>query len=319
MNRFRQQKPEEKTQEKPPKPLRQFHSDGSQGASPIKTNRGIRTVLSRSLSVILLCVVVGLGIFIVLSLFDRDEAGADQAEQSAILSSSGQIDAAELLNGYIEAMGGRDALQQIRSVRYEGRVIFSSLEKDFQIYLLLPDKGMLVTSPGERGSQKLMLNGDIAWQVIEMPDGSRELLPLGREDAQALKWSMRVHNTFRTLALEGRFAELSFREIEYLGKPCYEVTNKMPDDTNFLAILEKQTLYLLKTVETVVNGGESTEFTVIYDDHRMVSGVVEPYNTELYRDGDLNNEVMIDSIRINSGVMSSLFEIPEEISRSLLN
>lgn len=245
---------------------------------------------------------------------DGERSTGTKAERSAISSSYAEIDASELLEAYLEAAGGRDALQRVRSVRYEGRVVFSSSGKDFQMYLLLPDKGMLVTSPGEAGSQKLMLNGDTAWQVIEKPDGAREMKRLDEDETRALAWSMRVHNSFREIAMEGRASELSIREIEYLGEPCYEVSQKAPDGSSLLAVLDKETLYLLKTVEAVNRGEEKDKFTVLYDDHRMVSGVVEPYQTKLYRNGSLDNEVIIDSIRINSGVMSSLFEIPDEIA-----
>jgi hypothetical protein len=217
------------------------------------------------------------------------------------------------MSAYLMAIGGRDALQQVRSVRYEGRVTFDSKASDFQMLLLKPDKGMLVTNPGQAGSIKLMLNGDVAWQVTEVRDGSREISRLDESGTESLKWSLRVHNTFRRLALDGQFSGLSVREIRYDGKPCYEFTKTMPNGSIFLALLEKETLYLLKTVETIDGKDGVDEFSVIYDDHRMVSGIVEPFETELYRNGELDNKVMINSIRVNAGVISSLFEVPEEI------
>lgn len=313
MKRFRQENQEQTGQSERPRPLREFNYGSAQATGPASIARRIRLSASWLLIMVVSFVVILMGVFMVLFLLDQDRPQKDEVEPSTFSTTTQQIDASGLLNDYLNAIGGRDALRQVRSVRYEGRVLFSSSEKDFQMYLLSPDKGMLVTNPGEAGSQKLMLNGDTAWQVIERPNGAREILPLEREDAQSLKWSMRVNNTFRSLALEGRFSGLSVREIKYLGKPCYEVTKKMPDGTEFLAILDKDTLYLLKTVEMLTGKEEAEKFTVLYDDRRMVSGVVEPYSTKLYRNGYLDNEVVIDSIRINSGVMSSLFEIPDEI------
>lgn len=317
MNRFRQDKGEEKKSwEERPKPLRQFNHDGSQKTGSVGAPEvGGRTKLFPFWLLAVFAIVVFLtsGTFLFLYLSGQSEKTETQVEASTVLSARTEMGASELFEAYLKAVGGRDALQQIRSVRYEGEVVFASSGKDFQMYLLMPDKGMLVTSPGEAASQKLMLNGDAAWQVVDLPDGKRKVVPLEEDETRALRWSMRVHNTFRELAMEGRAAEVSVREIEYLGKPCYEVSKEAPDGSDFLAVLEKETLYLLKTVETVSRGEEKDKFTVLYDDHRMVSGVVEPYNTKLYRNGSLDNEVVIDSIRINSGVMSSLFEIPEEI------
>jgi len=52
---------------------------------------------------------------------------------------------------------------------------------------------------------------------------------------------------------------------------------------------------------------------VVYDDYKMISGVMEPYTTKLYRDGELDNTVHINSIRFNMGFISSLFNVPDEL------
>ena len=316
MNRFRKNNPEQnESREERPKPLRQFNDDGWQAAAPAGGVVGGRGKLFPFwlVGIFVAVAVLVLGGFVFLYLNGGAAGTEPELERPPLSTSYGEIAPSELVEAYIDAMGGRDALRQIRSVRYEGRVVFESSEKDFQMYLLMPDKGMLVTNPGGRSSQKLMLNGDIAWQVIEMPDGAREVARLGDDEARALKWSMRVHNTFREIALNGGASELEIREIEYLGEPCFEASRELADGSSFTAVLDRETLYLLKTVETVSRGEESDTFTVLYDDYRMVSGVVEPYHTMLYRNGALDNEVMIDSIRMNSGVMSSLFEVPEEV------
>jgi len=224
-----------------------------------------------------------------------------------------QIDAPDLLNAHLNALGGRKALQDLHSVRYDGIVNFTSGQSDFQMVVMSPDKGMLVTNPGEAGVQRLMLNGDVAWRVVERQDGAREVLRLGEESVGSLRWSLRVHNTLTSLALAGQYSGVSVNEIEFMDEPCYELTKKMPDGSDFSAILKKETLYLLKMTETLRTGDQQNEFTIVFDDHRMVSGVVEPYKTTLYKNGDLDNEVVIDSIQVNSGVISSLFKVPDEL------
>lgn len=316
MNRFQQNnRVGDKNPEEPRQPLRQFNHGASQTTSSVGIERRTRVFPLWLLTIILIVAVPSFGVFIFLYLYQPDGLTETEVKRPAISSSSyAEIDVSELLDAYLEAMGGRDALQRIRSVRYEGRIDFSPSVQDFQMYLLVPDKGMLVISPGEVASKKLMLNGDTAWQVFEKPNGARELMLLEEDETRALKWSMRVHYTFREIAMEGRASQLSVREIEYLGKPCYEVSKEAGDGSNFLAVLDQETLYLLKTLETVNGGEEKDELTVLYDDYRMVSGVVEPYHSKLYRNGSLDNEVVVESIRINSGVMSSLFEIPAEIA-----
>jgi hypothetical protein len=315
MNRFRKNQPKNnENRVERPKPLRQFNDDSRQAAGNKGGAVGWRgkLFLSWLVGIFGVVAVLALGGFVFLDLNDGADVPETVDERPAVSTSTGEISPSELTEAYIDAMGGRDALRQIRSVGYEGRVVFETSENDFQMYLLMPDKGMLVINPGERNSQKLMLNGDVAWQVVEMPDGTTEARRLGNKEVQSLKWSMRVHNSFREIALNGRASELELREIEYSGRPCFEASRESADGSSFSAVLDRESLYLLKIVETVSRGEKSDTFTVLYDDYRMVSGVVEPYHTKLYRNGSLDNEVMVESIRINSGVMSSLFKVPDE-------
>lgn len=69
----------------------------------------------------------------------------------------------------------------------------------------------------------------------------------------------------------------------------------------------------MKTSETLDFGDGVEEFTVLYDDHRKVSGIVEPFHTRLFRNGELNNEAYVSSYVINPGLVSWLFTIPEEL------
>jgi len=232
---------------------------------------------------------------------------------TAVPANVRRIEVPEILEAHLKVLGGRKALQDVRSVRYEGKVYFAAGASDFQMLVLKPDKGMLVIDPGQPNSQKLMLNGDIAWRVIDRRDGTRQVNLLEKDSITTLQWSLRVHNTLRALALVSQFGGLVVQEINFDGKRCFELKKTRPNGSDFTAILDQETLYLLKMVETLKTPGGEYEFGVSFGDYRMVSGVLEPFSTILYRDGELDNEVELRSVQINPGVMSSLLSMPEEL------
>jgi hypothetical protein len=316
MNRFRKKtgnvEPEQPEQPKQSRPLRDF-KDEPQTPLPSERAQRIKVIAYWALPLLVLLAIIAGGAYLAFNLSLGGKSDSAGGAESALGASADEIEIPDLVSAHLNAVGGRHALQQFRSVRYEGHVQFASDEKGFQMLLLKPDKGMLVTSPGEPQSMKLMLNGEFAWRVIERRDGSRVMEPLDEESTESLKWSLRVHNTFLRMALEGRYADLSLRDTSFEGRPCYELFKTNPDGTDFSAFLDKETLYVLKTEETTVLKDGMATFSVVYAEHRMVSGVVEPYRTKLYRNGKLENEVVIDSIQINPGVLSSLFKVPEEI------
>lgn len=323
MNRFRKKNEESKaSQSDRTPPLREFKHDSSRVNAYAEKGSGrdwnrIRMYWSLfGLFAISILLVVATWIYPDSEIDVSNEALVEEDEPVDSPELSENLEAPELLNAYLNALGGRQAVEAIQSIRYEGQVIFPSGQSDFQMFLLRPGKGMLITNRGEGSGQKLVLNGDTAWHVLDLPNGAREVMLLDDENMAALKWSFRVHNTFRRIALEGRADKLTVREIEYMDRPCYEVVRSEPDASNLLAVLDKETLYLLKLEETLFAGEEKNRYTIKFDDYRMVSGVVEPYETKLYKNGEFDNEVEVRSIQINSGVMSSLFKVPDEFSNN---
>ncbi len=315
MNRFQKKdKREASTEVDSPRPLREY-STGSAGTSPSMQWFRFEVTAYWLLPLVIFIVILGGGIYAVWK-FDIFSLGSGEASASVpYLDPSGDILVPELMESYLTAAGGREALNSIRSVRYKGRIVESMGEINFQILVSLPDKGMIITDPGKEISQKLVLNGDTAWQESMRGMGEPKITRLGEEDTNSLKWSLRVHNTFRGHALEGRIDAFSGRKIEFQGRPCYELTKVMPDDSRFIAVLDAATLYLVKSVETTYRGGAPERLEVLYEDHRKVSsGIVEAYQTKTYKKGELYNEVFLDYIEINPGLISSLFEVPDELT-----
>lgn len=202
-------------------------------------------------------------------------------------------------------------------MRYKGRLVEPEAEIPFQILISEPDKGMIITSPGEDHSQRLVLNGDTAWQVVRLGDGGRKIIRLGEADTVSLAWSLQIHNTFRRLVLaeqEGREG-ISAREIDFSGKPGIELTARMPDGSELVAVLDKETLYLEK-IEEFGPGADGPEpVQAIYGDHREVGGIVIAHKTRFFKNGQPYNESYLESVEINPGLMSALFMIPDEISK----
>lgn len=321
MNRFRKQNNEEKASEPTPSPspspstpLREYE-DGPPGLPPSMQFFRFEVTAYWLLPLVIFCAILFGGIYVAIKFDFVTLSSGDSMPVAPYIGPGGDILVPELLASSLAAVGGREALEAIRSIRYKGRVVEESGEINFQILVSLPDKGMIMVNPGEPYSQKLVLNGDTAWQVSMGADGERKFSSLGERDTASLAWSLRVHNTFRRLVLGGGSDGFSARKVEFLDRPCYELTKEMPDGSQFLAVLDAETLYLLKSVETTNTAGELEVLEILYDDYRTVSGIVEAYETKTYKEGKLYNQALLDHIEIDPGLMSSLFEVPEEFAK----
>ena len=220
---------------------------------------------------------------------------------------------AQLLEAYVQAMGGRDVLMEMRSVRYEGTHKDEKREREFELIVSAPDKGILVFDPGTGSSDRFVLNGQTAWRVFENDQAEREVQLLDKARTQGMIRTCKLHDPLRELALGGKGAVLYLVETEFDGVDSLKVTKERVDGTIIECYLDRETLYLLATEDSYFSEGERMERRVVYGDYRMTSGVVEPFRTATYINDELLNETFLDSIRINPGVISPLFEMPEEL------
>lgn len=316
MNRFskaKQNKDDEGA--KPQKPMREY-TDESLGTPPSMRFFRFEVTAYWLLPILIFSAILLGGIFIAFKagVLSLGKDGADNSQPS-YYNANGEILVPELLDTYLETVGGRDALEGVRSVRYKGRLIEDGSELELQILISSQKKGMIIVSPGKDYSQKIILNGDTAWQEVKLGGGKLKIVPLDEADTQSLAWSLRVNNTLRSLALGGEEARagLTAREIEFQEKPCFELTKRRADGSQFLAVLDRKSLYLLEAEETVRHADGSEHLQTIYADYRTVFGIALAFETKTYKDGIFQNEIDLESIEVNPGLISSLFEIPEEL------
>lgn len=315
MNRFKKQsKLRDKKAPAAKVPLREFKDDAKANPPSMFLFR-LEVTAYWLLPLSIFCLILIGGVYMAYK-YDWFSGEYEDAEPSpSYVDDSGEILIAKLLDSHLAAVGGRAALESIQSLRFKGILKESTGEVPFQILVSLPDKGMMMTDLGNGARLKLVLNGDLAWQVFEFADGNQEVILLDEANTASLVWSLRVHNTFRRLALNANADGLSAREIEFEGKPCFELTKRLSGGSDFLAVLDAKSLYLLQTRETVPGPDGPEQLEVFYRDHRSVSGVVEAYHTETFKEGQLYNEVFLESTQINPGLISALFDIPHEFTK----
>lgn len=314
MNRFKKQNSKPDAKESASKPALRDFKDDAQTTPPSMFLFRLEVTSYWLLPLTIFCVILIGGIYVAYKYDWFSGEYVDVAPRPSYVGESGEIIVPQLLSSHLSAVGGREALESVQSLRFKGVLKEPTGDVAFQILVSLPDKGMIMTEPSPGVRHKLVLNGELAWQVFETGEGVRKIVALNEVDTESLVWSLRVHNTFRRLALEGSADGFTSGEIEFMGKPCYQLTKIMPDGTEFVAVLDADTLYLLKSLETVPGAEGPERLEVIYAEHRKVAGVVEAFQTKTYKEGKLYNEVVLNSIEINPGLISALFDVPEELS-----
>lgn len=298
-----------------PKPLRQFtHAPVEKLPSPWQVRFQQSAFWLVPLLVVVLVGVVGVVIALQQSMSRgiRDEATAGTALVNAPVAELRRTDPSAILSSHLEAVGGRRAQGNLRSMAVSGRVDDGREVFSAQIFGLGSEQAILVMKRRDGQSERHVQNGTIFWRQVQ----GFEATTYGGLEARevlALQATTRLHDPLVAVAVEGTGMIASAREARYMGREVFELKIDQFDGSEALCYLEKDTFNLIGTKETRRVGDQSFEIESRMSEFRLVSGIVRPHATVVRINGELHHRFDADNVRFNSGVMTSLFEIPEAV------
>jgi hypothetical protein len=302
--------------EAPSPPKRQF-INAPEKVSPSQRYHGLLVTMYWLGPVLAVLLILAAAIFAVVKLqpASRGLVEGDLKEGSVQNTALSPVDmeTAQFLETYLEAVGGRDVLTTMKSAIFEGRLRTSEGMRNFQLLVRDPDQGALIFKSKEGLKESRFINGEFAWEVLESADGTKQTRRLDNEETRELMLFCRLHDPLRELALGGPGTVWSVRETVLDGVACYQVDLEGASDTFVECFLDKETLYLLATKRAHVVDGEQVVRRVVFGDYRMTSWIIEPFQSTVYHDDDFVAEREFRSIRVNPDLDASRFEIPEEL------
>ena len=308
--------PEGRSAGPPASPQRQFSHGVSKKPLSVRTHRFLLVFYWLVPSLVLL-LIVSVGIYVTIKL--QSSGGESGERESYVVGSqsgylrSSSLGRTQLLTNYLEAMGGREVIEAVKSIQCEGRIRNSAGESEFRSIATLPDKGALTFRNEEGIREHFILNEPVSWRILEQVDGVRKVESLEWKETENMMRPYRLIDPLRELALGGGGSILFIRETTYKDVACYKVTKEQQDGSTAECYLERETFYTLAMVDSFYVQGRRRKREIVYSDYRMVSGVVEPFKAVFYIDGEFSDEIVFTSIRINPEIYSEVFEVPEEL------
>jgi len=202
----------------------------------------------------------------------------------------------EVVGRYIEAIGGRDKLEEIQDITINSGMSMQGMNFEINIRQKAPNKMLLETLMGGNVMSKQVFNGEKA--QVTSPMGSQELSGSDLEE-------MKIQST---LNLELYFNEMGFKvELKGAedvdGKPAWKVQLTKPSGQTSVVFYDQKNGLKLKSVS---QQGQMT-ITTVYSDYREVDGILFPF-TSKQSVGPQSFDVITNSIKINTGLDDKIFE-----------
>jgi len=212
----------------------------------------------------------------------------------------------EILGKMIEAMGGRENLENIKDMTVSAtvNVIPLGIEAKVKNSFKEPNQARVdIEMPGVVMSQ--IFDGEKAW-MIDSRTGIEELLP---EEAQ--KYAKRDALGFSSLLNPGKFGIIYI----YTGKEKIEnkeylvVKREYENGYTTTYYLDSETFLPFKSTGTALDSMMmEVEEETHTSDYRMVGGVMIAHSVTVYQDGQKYMMSTVTDIKINTGLTDSLFK-----------
>ena len=225
--------------------------------------------------------------------FDKNGAKADKPNYDAAVPEG--ITAEDVLQKYIEAIGGKDKLEGVQSYAMTAEASMQGQTLELVMKKSENDKYLQDVKMMGNTVQKQVIDGDKGYmmQMGQRKDMSEEELEKMKEEA----------TTFPELnyLLAGG---VSLEGIEQVGdKKAYKL--KISDSKT--AFYDVETGLKVQEVSVQEAQGQTIQATTVLDDYQEVSGIKFPFKLKQSA-GPMNFEFIVKEIKVNEGVSDADFE-----------
>jgi hypothetical protein len=208
---------------------------------------------------------------------------------------------------YLEANGGREFLESIRSLRAVGRLETPERTSPFLLLKKAPDKSLFRLEMDE-ATIRFGTDGDDVWRSIARDGRVRQVILLAGDDARRVRRMGRFFGGLLEHFLRGHG---SFRSIDARSTPegdffVVAVRGDEPEASLVEYWVDAGSLDLVRSVET--RDGVATE--TLFSDYREIGSLRQPYRVETRTGGEWVSTAVLEDTEMNPGILSLSFERP---------
>ncbi len=224
------------------------------------------------------------------------------ANEKAAAEDAGDVSGEEIINAYVEALGGKDVIAGIKSMKSTLGGNAMGQELELVEYRMAPDKySMAMNMMGQTMMRQVYNSGaGFVEQMGQKQDLEGEMLDMIAENVAVVP----------EMAYLGDGYEMSVGGVEEVnGEMCDKVTvTKSGDDKSSTVSFEKYTGLKVKAITPVEMGGQSATNIAEYSDYREVDGFMVPYVQKVSGATPVPLSLTVKSVEINSDLDPAVFD-----------
>ena len=213
-------------------------------------------------------------------------------------------------SAYLQANGGREAIDRLRSLLVTGTLESGGKTVPFRSIKRHPDQGIFTMSMPEY-ELSFVVDGDVVWQRVEQPGMEPVDTLMSEKEARATANLGSFFDPIMHVVLDESSAIQRLVADSWEGAPTLRM-DFLSAERNMEGTvhLDPETLTPVARIEEF---GDGRERLVRYDDYRKIEGGIrQPFLVETFVNGELLNRTRMEKVVANPGVPRFIFEFRGE-------
>ena len=176
-----------------------------------------------------------------------------------------------ILDQYIQALGGRAALERVTTRVMTGTLIAQGgMKAPLEVYEKAPNKTLTIFHPSH-GTNQMGFDGAIGW--TKTPE-----LGLREETGEQLEMVKFEAEFYKELKLKERYARLTLLGVAQLNdREAYVIEAAPPRGQPEKLYFDRQSGLLVRVDRVMERGQEKMQMQIYFEDYRAVDGVKLPF------------------------------------------
>lgn len=212
----------------------------------------------------------------------------------------------EIVNKYIQAIGGRDAIAGVKTIYEESTLSVMGQEAPSTTYIVA-GKGFksLVDFNGQQIIQVVTDKG--GWSINPMT-GQAGATAMPEEQLKSSRYQLDIGGPLLDYKAKGSKVELAGKDTAG-GAPAYKLTLTTKDNVAMTLFLDVNTGYLVRMITHPA--GQDADVTINFSDYRKVDGgFVMPWGQEIVLP-QITLGMTGKKVEVNKAIDPAIFDMPK--------
>ncbi len=219
----------------------------------------------------------------------------------------------ELIESYLAALGGLEAIQSIESMQVTGEVEMPSIGMTMRITITSKRPSMVHVRVEVAAMNAEVINaydGEIAWESNPMGGGTREM---PSEQARDIKEQADMDGFLVDYEAKG-YAVYYVGEEEVNGSNTKKLRVMRPDSSEVFVYFDAESFLQVKTEAEGTNPmtGARAKTETFMMDYRDVDGMMIPFEMKVLMDGQVFQNITLKEVKTNVEVDETIFAYPKK-------